>query len=303
MAVNSRTTDGRITLSTIVMSLIAIGCFAIAVSSPHLSAIGGPYSQPEPPTPPAPPPIPQLPVSPFNPKVPVFVPTDVTNLNSGAMQNLSVPALWALSGIQSIPDNQFPKESELGGSAEWVLVRARPDAAYTKPTAYSVDLKKGDILVTVKKPSNMAMVTTPHGKISIASDGDALISFNEGLLRIQNIDGMGKSVLAQVEPPGAGKSTVQLAPGFEFVAADRKLSRIDLKPKDGIARRHFQFLEGGHLAVSEFSVESAIQNSDLIADIRQNTSGVKERRILSDMSKMASVLNYMRGESGFTTDK
>jgi hypothetical protein len=289
MAANSRTTDGRITLSTVVMSLIAIGCFAIAVSSPHLSAIGGPYSQPEPPTPPLPP-VPQLPVSPFNPKVPVFVPTDVTNINIGAQPNLSVPALWALSGIQSIPESQFPKESELGGSAEWVLVRARPDASYTKPTSYSVNLQKGDILVTVKKPSNMAMVTTPYGKISIASDGDALITFNDGILRIQNIDGMGKSVLAQVQPEGTAKSTVQLAPGFEFVAANRKLSRIDLKPKDGIARRHF-------------SVESAIQNSDLIADIRQNTSGVKERRILSDMSKMASVLNYMRGESGFTTDK
>ncbi len=86
--------------------------------------------------------------------------------------------------------------------------------------------------------------------------------------------------------------TIQLAPGFEFVAGDRKLGGADLRPKDGIARRHFKFLEGGHLAVSEFSVDSAIKNNDLIADIRQNTTGVKERRILSDMSKMAAVLNY-----------
>ena len=55
--------------------------------------------------------------------------------------------------------------------------------------------------------------------------------------------------------------------------------------------------------MSEFSVDSAIKNNDLIADIRQNTTGVKERRILSDMSKMAAVLNYTRGEGGFWEEK
>lgn len=293
MSGNKRANDGRITLSTVVMASIAIGCFALAASSPQLAAFGGPYGMPPPIIPLIPPP------NPFNPKVPVFVPTDVTSPNV----QLSTPALWALSGIQQIPNSQFPKEDQLKGSGEWILVRSRPAAEYTRPTIYAVTLKTGDILVTVKRPSNMAMVSVPYGKISIASDGDAVVQFNNGILRVQNIDGLGKSVCVQVQPPGTEMKTIQLAPGFEFVAGDRKLSQSDLRPKDGIARRHFKLLEGGHLAVSEVSVDSVIKNNDLIADIRQNVTGVKERRILSDMSKMAAVLNYTRGEGGFYEEK
>jgi len=245
MSANKRPTDGRITLSTICMAMIAIGCFALAASSPQLAALGGPYGM-----------IPQVMLPPpFNPKVPVFVPTDVTSPNI----QLSVPALWALSGIQQIPNTQFPKEDELKGSSEWILVRARPLAEYVRPSVYSVTLNKGDILVTVKRPSNLAIVTIPYGKVSINADGDAVVQFNEGVLRVQNIDGLGKSVCVQVQPPGTEMKTVQLAPGFEFVAGNRKLLPTDLRPKDGIARRHFKLLEGGHLAVSEISVDSVIK--------------------------------------------
>lgn len=289
MSANKRTSDGIITHSTVITAAIAIGCFALAATSPQLVAQGGPYGM-------IPPVIPN---TPFNPKVPVFVPTDVTY----PTVPFSTPALFALSGIQQIPNTSFPKEDQLKGSSEWILVRSRPQAEYNRPSVYSVTLNKGDILVTVKRPSNLAIVTIPYGKVSIASDGDAVVSFNNGILRVQNIDGLGKSVCAQVKPPGTEMKTIQLAPGFEFVAGDRKLGGLDLRPKDGIARRHFKFLEGGHLAVSEFSVDSAIKNSDLIADIRQNTTGVKERRILSDMSKMAAVLNYTRGEGGFSEEK
>jgi len=48
MSANKRPTDGKITLSTVVMASIAIGCFALAVSSPQLAAIGGPYGMPPP---------------------------------------------------------------------------------------------------------------------------------------------------------------------------------------------------------------------------------------------------------------
>lgn len=302
MSFKDRSNQGRVSASTVITALLAIGFFALALTSPQLRALGGPYGPPPPPvTPPPPPPPPVIPPrTPFNPKVPVFVPTDVT---SAVVPRPDVAAAWALSGIKLVPDNQFPKEDELKGTSEWILVRARPGAVYSRPTPYSVKLERGDILVTVKRPSNMAMINTPLGKVSIAADGDVILSYNEGVLRVQNLDGLGKSVMAQIVPPGQADPTVELAAGFELVAGTRKLTRADMKPKDGIARRHFKILEDGHLAVSEFSVESAIHNSDLIADIKQNVSGVKERRILSDMSKMAAVLNYMRGEEGFKPNK
>ncbi len=133
-----RTTDGRITLSTVVMAAIAIGCFALGASSPQLAAIGGPYGM-------LPPVIPR---TPFNPRVPVFVPTDVTSPNV----QLSVPALFALSGIQQLPNNQFPKDDELKGSSEWILVRSRPVAAYDRPSVHPVTLKQGDILRDSQTP-------------------------------------------------------------------------------------------------------------------------------------------------------
>lgn len=305
MSGQDRSNQGKITIATIVVALLAIGFFALALTSPHLRALGGPYTSPQNEPPPMPPIIvpPSPPPNPFNPEVPVFVPTDVTTAGMGAMPRPDVVAAWALSGIQLVPDTLFPREDNLKGSTEWILVRARTGAVYSRPTAYKVKLEKGDILVTVKRPSNMAMIETELGKISVAADGDVVVTYNDGILRVQNLDGMGKSVMAQIIPPGQADPTVQLAPGFELVAATHKLARADMKPKDGIARRHFKILENGMMAVSEFSVESAIQNSDLIADIRQNVSGVKERRILSDMSKMASVLNYMRGEEGFQAAK
>jgi hypothetical protein len=77
----------------------------------------------------------------------------------------------------------------------------------------------------------------------------------------------------------------------------------ELRPRDGIARRFIKVLEQGQLAIAEFSPASAITSSALLVDLKQSVNGVKERRIISDMSKMAAVLNYKMGEGGFTENR
>ena len=99
------------------------------------------------------------------------------------------------------------------------------------------------------------------------------------------------------------REILNISGGYELIAGQEKMTRSTLRPKDGIARRYQKVLENGHLAVSEFSIESAINSCDMLVDLQQKTSGVKERRILSDMSKMAAVLNYKNGSQGYTAEK
>lgn len=253
----------------------------------------------------------------FNPTIqpintpPVVVPTDVEpSLNTFPGSNLAGVKFdfgsYALNGIMRLPDSAFPQESALAGPTNGITVKFKPNSDYKMEGEYIVILKKGEILVSVKKPSKMAMIKTPYGNISVAADGDVLCKFENGVLRVTNLDGGGQTIKAQLnQGPFAGASdpTVTIAAGFEMVGADHKLTRSDMRPRDGVARRHFKVLESGHLAISEISVESIMKANDVIADLRQSSTGVKERRILGDMSKMAAVLNYKNGTQGFKVEE
>ncbi|CAN5384019.1 hypothetical protein BH11CYA1_BH11CYA1_32450 [soil metagenome] len=288
----------------IVMSALFI---ALAFWYPHFSVGGQNYSQPPTPTPPPPIIIMPPPVQPFRP--PIVVPTDVTSpqlINGPTSFSIDASTAFALNGVQLIADSQFPKGEGLNQSYDWITVLARDGAQYSKTNNYTVDLKSGDILVSVKSPSKLAFVITPLGTIAIGANGDVMVCYNDGVLRVLNFDGEGKAIKVKLDKgPFAGDAdpTVVLACGYELVAGQEKMTRSTLRPKDGIARRYQKVLENGHLAVSEFSVESAINSCDMLVDLQQKTTGVKERRILSDMSKMAAVLNYKNGATGYTAEK
>lgn len=288
------------------MILMAALFIALAFWYPHFSVGGQNYNQP--PQPMAPPPIIIMPPpQPFRP--PVVVPTDVTSpqlMNDPTSLVIDAPTAFALNGIQLITDSQFPKGDIVNQTFDWITVLAREGAQFTKPNNYTADLKSGDILVSVKSPSKLALVITPLGTIAIGANGDVMVCYNNGVLRVMNFDGEGKAIKVQLDKgPFAGDAdpTVVLACGYELIAGQEKMTRSTLRPKDGIARRYQKVLENGHLAVSEFSIESAINSCDMLVDLQQKTSGVKERRILSDMSKMAAVLNYKNGSQGYTAEK
>lgn len=263
---------------------------------------------------PTPPPTPPLLITPL-PTVPPFTPEIVvpTDVEPGLFNfqgtvpnfsNLSSPV--ALNGVQLVDDSSFPQASELKGPTSGISIRQTEGTNYEKASDYVIKLVKGEILVSVKRPSETAIVETPFGNISISANGDAIIKLVDGTLRVMNLDGQGQSIKAQLDRgPFAGPAdpTLTVAPGYEVVASKHTLNRSLLRPRDGIARRHFKVLENSHLAISEFSLESALNASDVIADLRQSKDGVKERRILGDMSKMAAVLNHMNGTQGFTVEE
>ncbi|HEY9787273.1 MAG TPA: hypothetical protein V6D17_17920 [Candidatus Obscuribacterales bacterium] len=239
----------------------------------------------------------------------VFVPTDVTT--SGASQDGVVElsrgdnftgALAAFNGVEPLRISDFPKDDDAKGNSEWILVRARAQTKYDRPTAYEVTLQTGGILVSVKRPSHLAFVKTNLGKVAISANGDAIINYVDGKLRVINLDGVGKSVRVKLtEGPFAGKDSkvVALRPGYELVAGDKELKRLDLRPHDGITRRKASIVMRGFAAVNELSLHSVIASSDLVVDVAQKAKGVQERRILSDMSKMAAVLDYLHNNHEF----
>jgi len=304
------------------MVTISLGFLIVAFSYPKFTARGQNYGQssaPSAPTAPVvhftPPPV-VIPVRP-----PIVVPIDVTNpqLTQPVMGNFrsgvtpvvtsSIQAQqsqYALSGIQVLNDRVFPGADLVGKNFDWITVLAKEGAVYSKINNFTADLKSGEIIVSVKSPSRLAFVKTPYGEIAIGANSDVMISFNNGVLRVLNFDGENKVLKIQLNKGpfgGPADPTVTIAPGYELIASDKVITRAEMRPKDGIARRFAKSLENGHLAISEFSVQSAASSISMLVNLQQSTTGVKERRIVTDLSKMAAVLNYRSGTDGFTVEK
>jgi hypothetical protein len=260
---------------------------------------------------PPPPPPPRVVTPPHVPPVtfvpPLTVPTDATH------PNLLLPQLYqdyydkgALEGIKLLSENLFPEDDELAGESNWIKVIGAENSSFKRPSPYTAVLEEGTILVSVRRPSHLALIKTPLGEISLNSDGDLAITFENGLLRIQNVSGRGTVAKIKFKDDicdDLDGKVISIAPGFELLGADHKISRAELRPADGIARRGSKVLANGNLAINEFSVESFLNSSVLIAGMVNNTASDKqERRILADMSKMAAVLNYFNGTHGYTTE-
>ena len=261
------------------------------------------------PTPPAPTPPPPPTPSQTNPFAnPTPVQTDFqSGLGSFPGNAPATPAIYheaAMGGVILLPKTEFPKEEATNGPISGITVKWTEGTQFDKVSEFIVKLDDGEILVSVKRPSKLALIKTPLGKVAVNSNGDVLAKFHNGVLRVTNLDGTGKAIKALFDRKGIFDTpiAVSLKAGSELVCGEKKLSRRDIRPKDGLARRGFKVIENAHLAVSEISVESVMRHDDLITHLGQNTNGAKERRILSDMSKMAAILNYKNGTQGFRVE-
>ncbi len=272
------------------------------------------------------------PVAPIMPVLPVhggretipLIPTDYTNFSMGVFNSaVTMPNLNPATAVQKL-SGPFPSLEQIQQNEEGILVRSLENASFTKPSLASVKLESGSILVSVRRPSKLGVISTPQGDVSVLADSDVIVTYNDGLLRVLNLTGHGEVVKIKVhssnvsskiisssqnsaqepshEPIVSQPVAIAVKVGHEIVSSDHALSRADLHPHDGIGRRRFGFVESNVLAVSEFSLESLLTTSDLLVDLSQKTSGIKERRIMGDLSKMAAVLNYMNGQQGFVSN-
>lgn len=248
--------------------------------------------------------VPIIPVIPIRPDIPRNIPTPFMPLDViQPLDTVQAPKLEespdVMKGISDATSLTIPNVQD---NPDGILVRAAEGAQYDKDGTCAVNLKKGSILVSIRRPSKVALVTTPLAQASFAADSDVEVRYEDGHMRVINLSGLHQSVRIKISNnvlPGANERIFSIAPGYEILLGDHKLHRAELHPCDGYSRRAFKTLDNGFAAISEISVESVLKNSDLIASLNQTQSDKREHRILADMSKMAAVLNYMNGANGY----
>lgn len=189
------------------------------------------------------------------------------------------------------------------GPTDGLYYRAKTGTEFTHPNNFEITMDSGEMLVSVRKPSHNMLIENPFGTVSGVADADAIIKISDGVIHVFNMNVQRGALQVKLDRGHFAQPSLdpilQISPGFELVASDHKLTRADVRPPDGIGRKNTRVMADGYIAVSTFSLESLLNNSEMIADMNQQAAGTKEKRIVSDLSKMAAVLNYVNGAGGF----
>ena len=228
----------------------------------------------------------------------MVVPTDVTSANLTG--SLSITSLGGGGGLGVTALRSFTTDAT--GPIDGLYYRSHADTQYTHPNNFEIVLTSGEVFVSVRHPSHNLVVTTPFGTVSGLANCDAIVSYNNGVLHVFNLNVGSGAIQVKLDKghlAGPADPILELAPGFELVAADHKLVRSDIRPSDGVGRKNTHLLENGYVATSIYSAESLLNSSEMIAGMAQQAAGTKEQRIVSDLSKMAAVLNYVNGSGGY----
>lgn len=233
---------------------------------------------------------------------PNILPTDVTGRIMGIEGQLPQNSS-ALSGIKL---STFPSKEAASDEEPGITARGDENAVFHKQSSFFVKYEKGDVLVSMRKPCRLGFISTPLGEIALTGDADIMMSDSEdGVLHIFNLSGNGETVRIKFSDavlPDEKDKTFALASGYELIGAPHQLSYHEIRRPDSIARRNFKVIQNGQVAVCEFSVESVLGSSNVIAKLQSSEAGPKDRRIIADLSKMAAVLNEINGPYGYTVE-
>jgi hypothetical protein len=188
---------------------------------------------------------------------------------------------------------------EVDNPSEFVLFNGDKHSHFEKQSETAIKLESGAVLVSVRPPSKLATVDTPHGLIAIRGEGDVLVSFVADVLRVENISARNDSCRIKFEDDILDEEkAVALAPSYELVVSDDKLLTGEIRPADGVHRRMYYVFHNGKVAVNEYKIDTLLKEHPLIAHVIENKTD-KETRVLKDMMKMASVMNYVHGAGGY----
>ncbi len=224
-------------------------------------------------------------------------PIDLTNANP---IDFAINAHASGNGISAVNEKHF-KEDILKGDGSGILVKWIAGSKFQQLTPYSINFESGSILVSTRRPAHVALIKTKYFDISCQANSEIILKEENDVIHLMNLNGTGKAILVKVPDKSSGLNSqvMSIAPGFEFIGSNTKIATKDLYLHDGFARRGGKLLGNEQFATNEFSLETVLANSGLIVTLGQNDSHSKTKRILADMSKMAAVLNYVNGTTGF----
>lgn len=218
--------------------------------------------------------------SPTYAPIPVFVAPSLESTPGLVVANVSLRELQPAS---------------ISGQASAIHHSAQTKVQELAPGHYHLD--SGSLLVSPHH-SRSTTLSTDLAKILVGRKSDVLVSFDAGVLRVQNLDGVGKDVLIELNQPGNPSPVVTLRPGHELVVASRHLDWDVIRPADGIGRRNQVLIGDGKMAVSEISLASVLKNQKLLSASKKSEVNA-QRQIYNRVLKTAVILDGLRGKNGF----
>jgi hypothetical protein len=144
--------------------------------------------------------------------------------------------------------------------------------------------------------TNMA-VKTNFGDVVIKKGAMVALDSTGGALRVKSCSGPGHTTVRL-----AGKS-ISLAPGQELLVSTRKPTKELLAPADGVGRRmvsQHSLMSDLHIAVSDISLVSYLQNAHFLSHLRASTSPVEKRMLGALLKTAASIETVTRARGAYT---
>jgi hypothetical protein len=212
--------------------------------------------------------------------------------------------LDAMSGVMIVSRDDYFKTDLSGANKADFLVRAEDDASFKLNDDGSIQVQSGTVYIASRKRNVPLVIKTAAGAVAVRGSADLLVSNNDGVLRVANISARGTHCRLALNESIIGHQSgpMALAAGYEVVAASRPLLRGEFRPADNIGRRGAASMAGGRIVVNEFSTESFVSGSKIIAAMTGETRTAQQQQVLATLPKYAAAIDYLNGSDGYTVE-
>jgi hypothetical protein len=192
----------------------------------------------------------------------------------------------------------FAKTLFAGKGSEPTRIIAQENAQFRVLDDGSIELFSGSAFISNANPTT---VKTALGTVQAGKGGMALVTALEEGVRVKACTG--PNSIAMV----SGDKRVPLNPGNEVFVTDRKPSKAEALPEDGIGRRMltaYALNEKLTMVLGDFSITSMINNEKYLSVLKSPVIG-SDKQIAERLVRIAAIVHHITGGKGryFTSPK